>query len=876
MEDNWHLQSIEQVLVSLSTTKEGLSSEQAEKRRAIFGANQLANYKDPSLWHLFFHQFFSPFVLILGIAAIVKFVASGLVEGVVLLVTIFLMVLIGFFQERKAEKSLRALKKLAAHKCKVIRNGKLQITPSETLVPGDAIVLEIGDTVPADARLIEASHLKVSESMLTGESIPAEKNTAILEGNVVLSDRANMIYMGTVVVYGKGVALVTKTGQNTSLGTIASSIQEMKQEPTLLEKNIRSIGRWMLIFIFFSVLFFALLSLYSGMSLLDVFLLGVAAAISAIPEGLPVAFTVTFAAGMHVMAKRNAIMRRLNAVETLGSATVICADKTGTLTLNQMTVKQLYSLKGFSKVSPACREMPVFGRMLQVGVLCNDARLCRTFESYEIIGDPTEGALLMAADEAGVDRDSLLKSFPRIGEIPFLSENLYMATLHGKGLVCVKGAPEKILSMSTFVLTEMGPVAFQDPLKKQVHNAIEQMTAEALRLIAVAYCETESREEILSEDLFERKLIFTGIFAMNDPPRKEVVEAIACCRKAGIRVVMITGDSPMTAQAIAEVLQIDSEGVTVGSDLEIMDDQTLQKNVEKVSVFARIEPLQKLRIVKSLQSLGEIVAMTGDGINDAPALEAANIGISMGIGGTDVAREASDMILSDDRFDSIVAAIEEGRAIFSRLRNVCAFLIATCFGELFGLILSVLLMGLSPLLPLQILWLNLVSGSVIAIPLGFEPKQGDEMEHPPRNPSSGLLYQGMIYRIIFLAGLLGSGVLLMFQWAQLHVSLEKARTMVLCSVIVFEWLIGLQMRSDEIPLRKIGFLTNKSILIAIGISCGFHLIILYTPFFQSLFYIEPLSIYEWSIALIPGVFIFILESLRKEFFPRIFSAGKFV
>lgn len=875
MKEDWHFKSVEETFRLLDTTKEGLSNLDARTRLLQVGLNRLQHSKDPSLWILFFRQFLTPFVLILGLAVAVKFFTSDILDAAVLVITICLMILIGFFQEMKAERALRALKRLAAHKSKVFREGKFEIIPSEFLVPGDIICLEVGDTVPADARIFESVHLKMKESMLTGESVPVEKNSNPIKEASGLADRMNMVFTGTIVVYGKASAVVTNTGMSTSLGKIATSIKKIKQEPTPLQKNIRSIGHWMLLSIFIAVLCFIAIGIYRGMDLIEILLLAVAAIISAIPEGLPVAFTVTFAAGMHVMAKRNAIIRKLSAVETLGSTTVICSDKTGTLTLNQMTVNTLYSLdKTAQVIDPKCLENPVFRKMLEIGVLCNDSRVMK---NNEIVGDPTEGALLVAAEGAGLNREEVKKSNPRVEELPFLSENLYMVTMHaqeGKSMICVKGAPEKLLSISRFILTQNGSIPLDDGFKTKVNHAIEKMSANALRLIAVAYCETDLKNGQISEDLYQGKLHFTGIFAMSDPPRKEVVKAIEACDDAGIRVVMITGDNPRTALAIAQELKISTEGAIVGKDFESLSDQDLQEKIQKISVFARVEPAHKLRIVKSFQSLGHVVAMTGDGVNDAPALEAADIGISMGLTGTDVAREASDMVLADDHFDSIVSAIEEGRSIFNRLRHVCAFLITTCFGELFGLIISVFFIGLAPLLPLQILWINLVSGSVIAIPLGFEPMYGNEMKHPPRHPDSKLIHRGMAYRMIFLAGLLGLGAFFIFMYSYSQFSLEKARTMVLCSVIVFEWLIGLQMRSDEIPLRKIGYFKNKPLLLAIGVTFCLHMMILYVPFFRSLFGLEVLSLKEWMIVVIPGVFIFILESLRKEFFPTLFSAGK--
>ncbi len=881
IEENWHLRSIEEAIVALKTTRHGLLESEASDRLKVFGLNQINTSNGASLWTLIVRQFLTPFVFILMMAAFVKFFVSNILDGSVLLATIIIMMCISFFQEMKAEKALQALKQLAAHKSKVKRGEKVQVIHSEHLVPGDQIFLEMGDKVPADARLMDTKNLKVDESMFNGESMPSEKHTETMEGCSVLADRKNMIYAGTVVAYGRGVAIVTSTGMSTELGKIAASIQKIKPEQTPLQKNIRSIGHWTLGSICVALLIFVGIGFYNGMTLINIFLLGVAAAVSAIPEGLPAAFTITLATGMRLMAKKNAIIRKLAAVETLGATTIICSDKTGTLTRNQMTTITLYALGTTIRRSddfPSLQKDPIFQKILEIGALCNDALLSKEDHTYEIIGDPTEGALLVTAAIAGIDQNVLSASFPRIGEIPFLSENLYMATLHAsetKQWIYVKGAPEKILSMCTSILTPHGVIAINDTSLKEIHASIEHMTSNALRLIAVAYMESTPGTDYLSLDLFEGNLIFAGIFGLIDPPRKEVIEAVASCKSAGIHVSMITGDNLMTAIAIAKELSIPTTHVITGKELQTISDEELRKRIQGISIFARVEPAHKLKIVKMLQSLGHIVAMTGDGINDAPALEAANIGIAMGISGTDVAKEAADMVLSDDRFDSIVWAIEEGRAIFNRLRTICAFLLTTCFGELLALILCILFTAVAPFTPLQILWVNLVSGAVIAIPLGFEPKTGHEMDQPPRDPKSKLIYKGMVYRIGILSLLLSLGTFFIFFFAYTHIaSLERARTLVLSSLLAFEWLIALQMRSDELPLRKIGLFKNPPLLLSIGVAFILHLCILYIPIFCTLFKTTPLSFYECSIALLPGITIFILETLRKEFFPFLFNSGK--
>jgi Ca2+-transporting ATPase len=876
MESRWYLESLEQTLEALQTSREGLSPEEVAKRLKRFGKNHLDIVKDRSLWVLFFSQFLTIFVFILAGAALIKFVLGHFLDAVVLVATVVILVFIGFFQEMKAEKALRALKQLSAHKSKVKRSGQIHVIDSKFLVPGDIILLEMGDKVPADARLLEVNRFTVDESMLSGESIASEKSTEALKEDVSLPDRKNMVYAGTVVSFGKAVAVVTETAERSELGKIASTLETIEQEPTPLQLNVQSISRWMAVSIVIAVSILIVIGLYSGMELSEILLLAVAAAISAMPEGLPAAFTVTLASGMRLMAKRNAIIRRMSAVETLGAATVICSDKTGTLTCNQMTATTLFADGKILSLQQAIDEKgKVLEKCNQIATLCNDASLSNS-KDLLIVGESTESALLTAAIQSGIDVSELKQKYPRIGEIPFISENRYMATFHnndGKSFVFIKGAPEKILSFSSSILKEQGNIALGAKEQEEVQSAISQMSEQALRLIAVAYCEVENGK--FQEEDFRGKLVFCGIFGMIDPPRPEVIKAIGLCKKAGVRVVMVTGDNPITAFAIGKTLGIESKETLSGQELSALDDQALREKLKTTSIFARVEPIHKLRIVKAFQALGGIVAMTGDGINDAPALEAANIGVAMGISGTDVAKEAADIILADDRFDSIVAAIEEGRAIFNRLRNICTLLLLTCFGELFGLMLSVFATGLAPLLPLQIIWVNLASGAMVSIPLGMEPKIGNEMSYPPRSSSSRLLYSGMMYRIVFYAMLLGFGIFLIFQYGlKQYVDLDKARTMALCSLLTFEWLITLKMRSAELPMRKLGIFKNRILFMSIVLAISLHMCILYIPFFRELFKTEPLSLQEWGIVVIPGVFAFLIETLRKEFFPTLFRKGK--
>ncbi len=892
-EKKWHALSPDEALTAIQSSRQGITRSEAKSRLTSYGRNQIVEKQKASLIKIFGRQLINPLVYILILAAAIKFSVGQILDGSVLAGTILLMVLIGFFQESKAAKAMEALKKLASPKSKVKREGKIEIVSSEHLVPGDIVILESGDFIPADARLLEASNLKVNESSLTGESFPVEKHTDPLNEKLTIADRRNMLFRGTAISYGRGTALIVETGMNTEMGKIARAIGEAKTVKTPLQKSIHKLGNWMLLIVFAAVLIFAAVSFFRDMDWITIFMLGISAAVAAIPEGLPVAVTVILAAGMTMMAKRHVVIRKMAAVETLGSTTVICSDKTGTLTENQMTVKKIQTVQKCVEVTGEGNGItgdfiseehsfnpeaaPVIKRALEIGALCNDALLSLKKNAiWEVIGDPTEGALLIAAAKAGIHLEHLHAKFPRIDEIPFQSENLYMATLHhleNEKTVLVKGSPEKLLAFSSSVLEENGIADLDDSKREKMKEDLEALAKQAFRLLAVAYCPCKEIEH-LNEAVFRGNLIFAGVFAMLDPPRKEAVESIKLCKKAGMRVVMATGDNKLTAVAIADKLGIDSHTALTGEEMAELSDDSLRDRVKDVGIFARIEPIHKLRIVEAFQSQGHIVAMTGDGVNDAPALEAADIGIAMGITGTEVAKESSDMVLADDNFSSIIAAVEEGRAIFNRLRNVAAFLLTTCFGELFGLIACVLLIGLPPLIPLQILWINLATGVFLAIPLGLEPKIGNELNIPPRDTRVGLLYSGMAFRILYLSLMLGLSMYFVFLWGIHHSDLQAARTMVFSSIVVFEVLVALQMRSDEIPIFKLGILKNKYLIYSIFISTILLISILYLPYINIPFQVEQMNTQNWGIILIPGVVIFLIENMRKRLFPSLFNKGK--
>ncbi len=877
MDHKWQTLAPAEVFGILRTSSKGLDEGEASSRLKEYGQNELQTKKATSGFVIFFRQFLNPLVYILIAASIVKFLVGGVMDGSVILAVIMIMAVIGFIQEARAEKAMDALKQMTAPKAKVKRDNKVTIVPAKEIVPGDILIAEAGDKISADARILEAASLKVNESILTGESAAVDKHAEITAADASIADRKNLLYMGTAITYGRATAIVVATGMATEMGKIAAALKDVKSEKTPLQKSIHSLGRWMIVISIVIVGILKIIGISKGMGWVEIFMLAVAAVVAAIPEGLPAVVTVVLAVGMRLMAKRNAIIRKLVAVETLGSTTVICTDKTGTLTMNQMVVKRLWHNAQMIEVGDQGLDQAGVKMLLEIGVLCNDAAFKDEKNSQEIIGDPTEGALLIAGAKSGLKKAEFEKAFPRISEIPFQSEKQYMATLHQKEkrrLAYVKGSPEKILAMSSLLLKDGRPDPLDDPSRQAITDAVAVMAKGAMRVLALAYCECDQGKDNLTDQEIEGKLIFVGLAGMIDPPRPEAIESVRLCKQAGIRVVMVTGDNKLTAEAIAREIGITTEGALTGAEVEKMNDEELADKAGKISVFARIEPLHKLKIVQAIKKLGNVVAMTGDGVNDAPALEAADIGIAMGVTGTDVAKEASDMVLADDNFASFVAAVEEGRVIFNRLRNAVLFLLTTCFGELFALILSVYFTGKAPLLPIQILWINLVTGALIAIPLGLEPKVGNELQFPPRHPKVGLIYPGMVLRIFFLSSGLSLGAFLLFSWGLARFSLEEARTIVFCSIVVFEWLVAFNVRSDEFTIFKLGIFKNSALIKAILAAVALQLVVIYAGFARPFFNAVALKPQEWLIVIVPGAAIFLAETLRKIAMPKLFSAGK--
>lgn len=891
----------EQVLDAATTHRDGLDSSTAARRLADHGRNVLTT-TDREPWHsILLQQFANPLVYILIGAAAVKAYFKGATDALVIGFVLLFMAIVGFAQEMKAKRAMAALLNLSAPKAKVRRSATTQVVDATDVAIGDLLVLDAGDCVAADARLIESVNLRINESTFTGESLPVEKDLRVLPDDASIHDRRNMVFMGTTVTRGRAVAVVTATGMRTEIGRIAAAVASTGKDKTPLQKSIEKLGRALIWVVAGACAMLAVAALLRGMAWVDVMLLAVAAAVSGIPEGLPAAVTVVMSICVNGMARRNVLIRKLAAVETLGTATVICSDKTGTLTLNQMTVRGIWTggrhlkvtgsgyeplgefLHDNTRVEPS-KDGPLM-QTLRGASLCNDAILSTTDTGHQILGDPTEGALLAAAEKAGLGKKELETTHPRLGEIPFESEQQFMATLHAEGgqrVAYVKGSLERLLPMCTRLRTSDGDREMDAVARQEVTEASEFLAAQAFRVLAIAVAAYPVTLGRLDASHLPGRLVLLGLVGMLDPPRDEARSAIQACKRAGIRVAMITGDNPKTAVAIAAALGICEAGgnATVGRDIEAMDDELLLTTCRTQNVYARIEPLHKLRIVQSFNRDGHVTAMTGDGVNDAPALEAAGIGIAMGVTGTDVAKEAADMVLADDNFASIVAAVEEGRVVFNRLRNVTFFLLMTCTGELATLFLSVALYGESPLEPIQILWINLVTGALVAIPLGLEPGNGDELSQPPRDSRVGLLYPGMLMRISLSGLFMALPVTWIFHHAPLPDVTDEAtahalrQTIVFTGIVVFEWFFAFQARSAEKGVLKLGLFRNRSLFLSMTVGLGLQILVVYLPFANRVFHTRPLSLAEWGWVALPAVVVVALEAIRKRVAPHLFAAGQ--
>lgn len=844
-----------EVLAELNSSVQGLSSEGAESRLKVYGLNQLHEEKPPGAISIFFGQFKSPIVWILIGAMLVSAFVKEFVDMYVIGAIVVLNAILGFVQEFRAEKSIEALKKMVSLKAKVLRDGREALIDATLVVPGDILLLETGDKIPADARIIESLNLKTEEAALTGESVPVRKDSKVIAEKVGVSDRRNMLFAGTVVAAGHAKAVVTATGMSTEFGKIARMIQEAKPESTPLQKKLKLLGFQLGILVVVVCIFIFLAELiYFDQPWQTLFLTAVALAVAAIPEGLPAVVTVGLSLGVQRLAKKNALVRNLPSVETLGACSVICTDKTGTLTHNEMTVKKLYvnrkvveiSGSGYEPVGEFSADPKSFEMLLTIGALNNNAKLEKK-DFWQVFGDPTEAALLVSAEKAGIEIEKMHIECPRVGEIEFTSERKRMTTINkvkGKRLALVKGAPDVILPLCSKVLVNGRAERLLSKDKDAIIAQNSQFTRSALRVLGFAYRELDDAK--VDAKSVEKDLIFVGLQAMIDPPRKEAKEAVAKCKTAGIKVVMITGDHIETAKAVAKELGIEGRAIT-GADLDEIHD--LHNEVEQIAIYARVNPAHKLRIIEALKANGHIVAMTGDGVNDAPALKKADLGIAMGISGTDVAKEASAMILADDNFASIVRAVEEGRRIYDNIQKYLAYLLRGNIGEVM-VITSSIFIGLPlPLVAIQILWVNLVTDGLPALALGVDPIEEGVMQRPPRKPEDSV-FKGTLLFMIVLPILLTILTLFLFDLFMPQ-GLEKARTIAFMTLVSFELFIALSCRSLHQPIWKVGIFANKWLWGAVLLSFGLQLVLLYVPFFSNIFGLVALSAGE--LLLVVGV-----------------------
>ncbi|MEM2110542.1 MAG: calcium-translocating P-type ATPase, PMCA-type [Candidatus Bathyarchaeia archaeon] len=888
MGNAWHAKNVEEIFETLETSYEGLNSEEAEQRLRKYGPNKIIAKEGVSPLKIFLNQFKDIFVLMLIAAIIISlFIAfskpepptiEDYADSITIGVIVALNATVGFVQEFRSEKAIEAMKKLTAPKANVIRDGKNTIISAEEVVPGDVLLLETGDRVAADARIIESIDLKTDEAVLTGESTPVEKGVEVVAENTSVSDRKNMVFMATHIVYGRGKAVVTSTGMGTEFGKIAGLVQAMEEEETPLKAKLERFAKKLGIFIVLACAVIFVLELIDPArpgEVIDSFFTAVALAVSAVPEGLPAVVTVTLALGARELAKRNAIIRRLSSAETLGAVTVICSDKTGTLTKGEMTVRKIYvngrnidvtgvgyEPKGeflLENKNINIREDKELSLLLTGATLCSNSK----YDGKSVIGDTTEGALIVAAAKAGLIKEELEKEYPRVHEIPFTSERKRMTTVHksseGRILAFMKGAPEIVLNHCSYILKDGKPEKLSENERKTILQMNENMANEALRVLGVAYKELSyikwekfSEKEIPEQ--IENNLIFIGLEGMIDPPREEAKTANQLCQKAGVKTVMITGDHKLTAIAVAKEIGImQSSGLALtGEELDRLSDEEFEKIVENVVVYARVSPEHKLRIVKALKNKGHIVAMTGDGVNDAPALKQADIGVAMGITGTDVTKEAADMVLADDNFATIVKAIEGGRTIYDNIRKFSFFLLRSNFDELV-VIGTFALLGLElPLTAGMILWINLMTDGAPAIALSQDPPADDVMNRPPRDPKEGVL-QGRVASILatMVTQFIGTAVLFYIAYYIWKEPVEEARTLAFIQATMQELVVVWNCRSEKKNAFRVGFRNNKYLLAAVIFSAAITFVVPYTGILLGypLFGTAPMTIQDWAIVI---------------------------
>ncbi|PEA55274.1 calcium-translocating P-type ATPase, SERCA-type [Bacillus pseudomycoides] len=867
---NWYELRAHEVEEQTNTNvKTGLTEQEVEIRLKKLGPNELQEAKRPSALLVFLAQFKDFMVLVLFGATIISAFLGEYVDAIAIVAIVIINGILGFFQERKAEKSLEALKELAAPQVTVLRNGKWMKIPSKGLVLGDIIKFSSGDRIGADVRLIEASSLYIEESALTGESVPVQKRIDVLQGvDVSIGDQTNMAFMGTMITRGSGIGVVIGTGMNTAMGQIANMLQNAEQNETPLQRRLEQLGKILIIVALILTALVVLVGVYQGNEMYHMFLAGVSLAVAAIPEGLPAIVTVALSLGVQRMIKKKAIVRKLPAVETLGCASVICSDKTGTMTQNKMMVTHVWSngetwnvtgqgyepkgefMKDDKKINPpAARSLY---QLLTFGCLCNNANIVKKKKTYVLDGDPTEGALVVAAMKAGISREGIKDQFEVIHEFPFDSTRKMMSVIvrdkAGKKFVVTKGAPDVLLQMSQTILWGNKQQPLTELYRNEVQAAIHHLGSQALRTIAIAFKPLKTTDHLQSEREAEQDLMFIGLQGMIDPPRPEVKQAVQECKDAGIKTIMITGDHKVTAMAIAEQLGILPHGgrVVEGIELANMSVEELEDIVDETYVFARVSPEHKLKIVKALQNKDHIVAMTGDGVNDAPAIKAADIGVAMGVTGTDVAKEASSLVLLDDNFATIKAAIKEGRNIYENIRKFIRYLLASNVGEILVMLFAMILALPLPLVPIQILWVNLVTDGLPAMALGLDAAEGDVMRRKPRHPKEGVFARGLAWKIVSRGFLIGAMTLLAFiiAYNQHPNELKYAQTVAFATLVLAQLIHVFDCRSEHSVFHRNPF-GNMYLVGAVILSILLMLVVIYYPPLQPIFSTMPIQAKDW-------------------------------
>ncbi|OIO63419.1 ATPase, partial [Candidatus Woesearchaeota archaeon CG1_02_33_12] len=845
--------SVNKTLDEFKTSEKGLSQQDAEQRLEKYGLNEIKEEKKISVFQMFFSQFKSSLIIILLAAIILTLIIGEYADSALITIIVIVNALLGFAQEYKAEKSIEALKKLASLKATVIRDGKKERILAKDLVLGDIIRLEEGEKIPADARLIEVISLETHESALTGESTSVAKEISEIKGKKSIAEQSNMVFSGTVITRGRGKAIVIRTGMRTEIGRIAEMMQSEEKEQTPLQLTLAKLGKLLGIAVIIVCIIVFLTGLLRGNNAVEMFKSAIALAVAAIPEGLPAVVTITLALGVTRLVRKNALIRKLHSVETLGCTNVICTDKTGTLTKDEMTVKEIfvnnklikvtgqgYSTEGlFLDSKPGDYEL-----LLRISSLCNNASI----SNEKILGDPTETALLVCASKASLSREELEQEFPRIHEIPFDSERKMMTTIHqnkNKEIAFVKGGPKQVIDNCSFYYENGKIIKLTKSKKDEFLEKNREMASKALRVLAMAFRELPEKVKYSSETL-EKNLVFVGLTGMIDPPRAEIKDAIKLCRKAGIRVIMLTGDQRTTAKAIGIQIGLinKDEKIITGMDITEFSDTEFDNIVKDVNIFARISPKDKIRIVDSLKKYGNVVAMTGDGVNDAPALKKADIGIAMGITGTDVSKEASDIILTDDNFASIVNAIKEGRGIYDNIKKFVEYLLSSNLGEILVIFVAMLIGMPLPLIAIHILWINLATDGLPALALSVDPAEPGIMERKPRKKDSKIFSKNVVLRMMAVGIIMCVGTLALFKLYDPVNNLVYAQTMAFSTIMMFQMFNVLNCRSEKNSLFKIGIFSNKYLIGAIVISILLQVIVIYTPlaiFFKTV----PLSLVDW-------------------------------